>query len=414
MPVKIGVKHHQEIIDIQNEELKRQNFQLERARNELEHLVKERTADLKEVNQRLQLEIEERKQANVKLKESEEKFRSISACANDAIIMADEEGKILYWNDASEILFNYTVAEATGRVLYELIIPVNLRENYSKSFKNFLKTGHDSYIGRTVELLAKKKDDTEFPIEHSLSKVMIKGKWNVIEMIRDISGRKKLEERLKRAEKMEALGLLAGGVAHDINNILTPITGYPDLILMDLPENSPLKDNVLNIKSSGEKAAAIIQDLLTLARMGYSILKVVNLNDIVKEYVNSPEHVKLAKTCRNIEFETNLETDLLNIKVSHIHLYKVVMNLVLNASEAMPSGGKVNISTMNQYIDRPISGYDEVEEGDYVVLTVTDNGMGIPAEDLKRVFEPFYTKKEMGRSGTGLGLAVVWGTVKDC
>ncbi len=408
------LKHHQEIIDIQKDELERQNFQLERARNELEQRVKERTVDLEEVNQKLQLEVEERKQADVKLKESEEIFRSISACANDAIIMVDDEGLILYWNDASEKLFKYTKEEATGKILYDLIIPVHLRKEYSNGFKNFLKTGRDSYIGMTVELTAINKDYTIFPIERSISKVMIKGKWNAIEMIRDISGRKKLEERLKRAEKMEALGLLAGGVAHDINNLLTPITGYPELILMDLPENSPLRDNVINIQRSGEKAAAVVQDLLTLARRGHYVLKVMNLNDIVNEYVKSPEYVEVTRTCRNVKFEISLESDLLNIEGSRIHLFKAIMNLVLNASEAMVSGGKIIISTKNQYIDRPISGYDDVEEGDYVVLAVSDNGTGIPAEDLKRIFEPFYSKKEIGRSGTGLGLAVVWGTVKDC
>ncbi len=408
------LKHHQDLIDSQNEELERQNIQLEEARNELEQRVKDRTADLEEANKRLQLEIEERAHTEVELKESEEKFRSISACANDAIIMVDDEGEILYWNNAAEILFKYTKEDAIGKALHDLIIPVNIRENYSKSYKDFLKTGRESYIGKMAELMAVKKDNTELPIERSVSRVMIKDKWNAIEMIRDVSSRKKLEERLKRAEKMEALGLLAGGVAHDINNILTPISGYPDLILMDLPENSPLRDDVIDIKRSGEKAAAVVQDLLALARRGHSVLKVVNLNDIINEYVKSPEYMALAKTFRNIEFEFSLETDLMNIKSSHIRLSKVVMNLILNASEAMPSGGKVNISTKNQYIDRPISGYDEVEEGDYAVLAVSDNGIGIPSEDLKRIFEPFYTKKEMGRSGTGLGLAVVWGIVKDC
>ncbi len=408
------LKHHQDLIDSQNEELERQNIQLEEARNELEQRVKDRTADLEEANKRLQLEIEERTHTEVELKESEEKFRSISTCANDAIIMVDDEGVILYWNSAAEILFKYTKEEAIGKTLHDLIIPVNIRENYSKGYKNFLKTGRESYIGKMIELTAVRKDNTVLPIERSVSRVMIKGKWNAIEMIRDVSGRKKLEERLKRAEKMEALGLLAGGVAHDINNILTPISGYPDLILMDLPENSPFRDDIIDIKRSGEKAAAVVQDLLTLARSGHSVLKVVNLNDIINEHVKSPEYMDLAKTYRNIVFEISLETNLMNIKSSHIHLSKVVMNLILNASEAMPSGGKVNISTKNQYIDKPISGYDEVEEGDYVVLTVSDNGMGIPVEDLKRIFEPFYTKKEMGRSGTGLGLAVVWGIVKDC
>ncbi len=136
-------------------------------------------------------------------------------------------------------------------------------------------------------------------------------------------------------------------------------------------------------------------------------------NDIIADYLEAPEHEKLKSFHPGVQIETSFETDLLNILASPVHLSKTVMNLVSNAAEALPGKGKITISTKNQYVDKPVRGYDEVKEGDYVVLTVADNGVGIPAEDLQRIFEPFYTKKVMGRSGTGLGMAVVWGTVKD-
>jgi CheY-like chemotaxis protein len=139
----------------------------------------------------------------------------------------------------------------------------------------------------------------------------------------------------------------------------------------------------------------------------------LNLNDIVLECRNSPEFAALSSYHPNIRLKTNLEAHLLNISGSAVHLGKSLINLVSNAAEAMPQGGAVTIKTRNQYLDKPVSGYDEVREGDYVVLSVSDTGEGIPAGDLKRIFEPFYTKKVMGRSGTGLGLAVIWGTVKD-
>jgi CheY-like chemotaxis protein len=156
-----------------------------------------------------------------------------------------------------------------------------------------------------------------------------------------------------------------------------------------------------------------VQDLLTLARRGVSITEVANLNNIVSEYLSSPEYQKLRDFHPDVKLERDLETDLLNILGSPVHLSKTIMNLVSNAAEAMTEGGEIRISTENRYIDRPIRGYDNVEEGDYVVLTVSDTGVGISTEDIEKIFEPFYTKKKMGRSGTGLGMAVVWGTVKD-
>jgi CheY-like chemotaxis protein len=212
---------------------------------------------------------------------------------------------------------------------------------------------------------------------------------------------------------MEAIGMLAGGVAHDLNNILSGIVSYPELLLMDLPQESRLRKPILTIQKSGERAAAVVQDLLTLSRRGVVATEVVNLRKIVSEYLKSPEHKKLLSYHPKVKLETLLESNLLNISGSPVHLSKTVMNLLYNAAESMSDGGRVFISLKNRYIDRPISGYDAVDEGDYVVLTVSDTGIGIAPEDMERIFEPFYTKKVMGRSGTGLGMAVVWGTVKD-
>jgi CheY-like chemotaxis protein len=212
---------------------------------------------------------------------------------------------------------------------------------------------------------------------------------------------------------MEALGLLAGGVAHDLNNVLSGIVSYPDLILMDLPPESPLAASVMTIKDSGIKAAAIVQDLLTLARRGVTAFEVLNLNDIVTDVIRSPEHQKLVAYHPDVDFEIHCEADLPDMEGSPVHLKKTILNLLSNAAEAQPGGGMVRISTESRYMDKPLTGYDKVAEGEYVLLRFEDHGHGIAEEDLARIFEPLYTKKVLGRSGTGLGMAVVWGTVQD-
>jgi nitrogen-specific signal transduction histidine kinase/ActR/RegA family two-component response regulator len=225
--------------------------------------------------------------------------------------------------------------------------------------------------------------------------------------------KEELHKKLARSRKMEALGLLAGGVAHDLNNVLSGIVSYPDLILLDLPEDDPLRGPIETIRESGQKATVIVQDLLTLARRGVTTHVVANLNDIVEEYLASPEHRKMLSYHPNIRLHTRFEDRLPNIKGSPFHLKKMVMNLVSNAAEAQLDGGDIFIQTESRYLDRPLKGYEQIVVNEYIVLRIEDHGEGIPEDQLQQIFEPFYTKKVMGRSGTGLGMSVVWGTVQD-
>ena len=202
-------------------------------------------------------------------------------------------------------------------------------------------------------------------------------------------------------------------MAHDLNNVLSGIVSYPDLLLLDMSSDNPLRKPIQTIRSSGQKAAAIVQDLLTLARRGVVTADVLNLNTLIAEYLKSPEHKKMMSLNHAVEIRTELEPDLPNIAGSSVHLKKTLMNLLSNAAEAQPRGGTITISTQSRYLDRPVKGYDRVDAGEYVIIMVRDRGEGIDAVDLPRIFEPFYTKKVMGRSGTGLGMAVVWGTVQD-
>jgi nitrogen-specific signal transduction histidine kinase len=221
------------------------------------------------------------------------------------------------------------------------------------------------------------------------------------------------EEKLTRSKKMESLALLAGGVAHDLNNVLSGIVSIPELILMGLPEDSKLRKPIKTMQESGHRAAAIVQDLLTVARGAAITREPVNLNDIVSDYLQSPEFKKIEQFHPIVTVKTNLDLDLLNVSGSHVHIRKVVMNLIPNALEAIEGSGNVTISTMNRYVDRPIRRYDDVTIGEYAILSVSDDGSGISSDDLERIFEPFYTKKVMGRSGTGLGLTVVWNIMQN-
>lgn len=230
---------------------------------------------------------------------------------------------------------------------------------------------------------------------------------------REKSRARDLEKKLERAEKMELIGIMAGGVAHDLNNILSGLVSYPELLLMQIDKNSPLFDPISFINDAGLQAAEIVQDLLTLTRRGIPRTDILNLNNIIHTYFNNPAHRRLENNHPHIRFSTDSEADLLNIKGSEPHISKLVMNLVTNAAEAVGQYGNVRIETLNRYVDDPAGPVRELQEGEYVVLRVTDDGEGIPEEDLNRIFEPFYTKKQMGRSGSGLGLSVVWHAVKD-
>jgi PAS domain S-box-containing protein len=370
-------------------------------------------------------DIRQGKKAEKALRASEANYRAIFNAANDAVFIHDmETGQILDVNQKMCEMFGYHYEQACQLTV----------EDLSSSEAPYKQTDTLRWIelaakgeAQLFEWRAKNKAGELFWVEVNLKKSMIGGVNRLLAVVRDISQRKKIEEakkeaeqenkrleaQLQRSHKMEALGLLAGGVAHDLNNVLSGIVSYPELLLMDLPEDSPLRAPISTIQDSGQKAATIVQDLLTLARRGVTTTEVLNLNNIVADYLRSPEHLKLKNFNPNVDIETHLSSEIPYIQGSNVHLNKTVMNLISNAAEAQPNGGRIVITTENRYIDKPIKGYDQVLEGDYVVLSVKDWGTGIAPDDLKRIFEPFYTKKVMGRSGTGLGMAVVWGTVQD-
>jgi PAS domain S-box-containing protein len=353
-------------------------------------------------------DIAKRRNAEEILRESEKKFRSFFDLSPQAIALSDiETGKLVDVNNMLCVLSQYSREEIIGKTATELGF---YSEDDRAEFLRILQTSGEV---REFKMDFTAKDGSIFNGVMFSKIIQAAGKRLILTIFLDITEQQRLEAQLHLAKKMEAIGTLAGGVAHDLNNILSGIVSYPDLILMDLPEESPLRKPILTIKKSGERAAAIVQDLLTLARRGVVAIEVTNLNHIISSYLNSPECEKLKEFHPGVTIESDLERNLFNIMGSPLHLLQTIMNLASNAAEAIPDSGNVFISTKSRYIDKPIRGYDDVKEGDYVILTVSDSGVGMTPEDIERIFEPFYTKKVMGRSGTGLGMAVVWGTVKD-
>ncbi|MEI7637880.1 MAG: PAS domain S-box protein [Syntrophus sp. (in: bacteria)] len=370
------------------------------------------------------MDITDRIMADEQLRESQQRLSDIIEFLPDATLVIDKNGEVIAWNRTIETMTGIKKEDMIGKGNYEYALPFygdrrpilidlalhpdkDLERQYTaiqrmgdilfgESFTPTLPPG-DVHLSATASVLRDARGEI----------------IAAIECIRNNTELKRLEESLNRAEKMESLGRLAGGVAHDLNNVLGVLVGYSELLLQKLSEESPLRRYADTILQSSMKGAAIIQDLLTLARRGVTVSDVINLNKVIFDYLKTPEFEKLKSHHQNVKIWAEPEDGLLNIKGSPIHLEKTLMNLVSNAAESISGQGELTIRTENRYLDQPIRGYDEIKDGDYVALIVSDTGSGISSQDIGKIFEPFYTKKVMGRSGTGLGLAVVWGTLKD-
>ena len=358
----------------------------------------------------------ERKQAEEALRESEEMYRNLFDYCPMGIhsYKLENDGNLIFQNlnQAAIDILGVSCERFIGKTIEEAFPPLSNTEVPLR----YREAAAKGKIWQTEQI-----DYSHNEIIGAFKVVAFQTKINEMACIfEDVTERKQAEavlreseEKLARSKKMESLGLLAGGVAHDLNNVLSGIVSYPELLLMDLPKDSKLRKPIEIMQESGYRASAIVQDLLTVARGVATSKEPLNINDLIGDYLNSPEFKKLDQFHLKVRVKTNLDTDLFNISGSYVHIRKVVMNLVSNASESIEGSGNVIISTINRYVDRPIRGYEDVKIGEYVVLAVSDDGAGILSGHLERIFEPFFTKKIMGRSGTGLGLAVVWNIVQD-
>jgi PAS domain S-box-containing protein len=344
-------------------------------------------------------DITEQKQAEATLLASEQRHRAIMESAHDAIVTSDRTGNIVGWNHGAEALFGYTEPEAIGQPL-AILIPERYREGHRVGIHRVGSGGPHHVIGKTVELFGLRKNQSEFPLELSLASWETSMGWFVTAIIRDITGRnqaeeekRKLQAQLQQIQKMESLGALAGGVAHDMNNVLGAILGLASAHIGTQPYGSPLHQALDTICKATERGGKMVKSLLSLARQSPAESRELDLNEILREQVDLLERTTLAKVC----LQMDLETELRHICGDASALNNAFMNLCVNAVDAMPENGTLILHSRNV-------------DDDWIEVVVEDTGTGMPKEVLEKALDPFFTTKGVGK-GTGLGLSMVHSTV---
>jgi two-component system cell cycle sensor histidine kinase/response regulator CckA len=397
LPVDHDVQGSDEIARLErtlkstSERLVAQTEELREAHAGLESRVRERTAQLSAANQ--------------KLTEATALNNAVIQSSPLAIWAIDLEGKVSFWNPAAERIFGWMEPEIIGKPVP--VIPPDMAEEYQAWLERFRKG--ESLSG--IERRRRKKDGS--PIEVVIWTAPLRDAGGnicgTITIDSDLTQHKLLEAQFRQSQKLEAVGRLAGGVAHDFNNLLTVIAGYSELLTAEAQDRPALLDYAREIQYSANRAGALTAQLLAFSRRQISQPRVLDLNEVVRHSMKLLRRV----IGEDIEIETHLDAKLGRVKVDPIHVDQVIMNLVVNARDAMAAGGKLTIETANRTLDADyLERHIGVQAGPYCMLAVSDTGMGMDAETRSRLFEPFFTTKEAGK-GTGLGLSIVYGIVKQ-
>lgn len=341
------------------------------------------------------------------LQESEEKFRRLLEYTPYGIVLVNKEGRINLVNAQTEALFGYYRDELLGARV-DVLMPEGFRDVHQKHPKNYNVNSKMRSMGSGLELFGRRKDGSEFPIDISLGPVEIDGETLIIGIIIDVTEQEKLEEQLRQSQKMEAVGKLAGGVAHDFNNLLTVINGYTQMLLSRVHDDETR--NILElVGKAGHRAASLTRQLLAFSRKQMLQPEILNINDILTDTSKMLQRL----IGEDIKLDTVFRSDIGQVKADPGQLEQVMMNLVVNARDAMPQGGTITIETAEKEIgENYVMHSVVVEPGYYVVISVGDTGTGMDEETQRRIFEPFFTTKGVGK-GTGLGLSMVYGIVKQ-
>src|SRR3954469_930998 len=354
----------------------------------------------------LHAEEQQRWHAEAALRASEERFRALVENSSDALLLIDAEGRVTYLTPSSPRHVGWEPPQMLGRSIFDFIHPDDCETIGVQMAEALRKPGvpvvhevrfqHADGAYRIMEGVAVNRLD-----DPSVGAIVVNA--------RDITERRKLEQQLRQAQKMEAVGQLAGGVAHDFNNLLTAILGYSSLMLDDIPAEDPLRQDLVEIQSAGERAAALTRQLLAFSRRQMLQPQVVDINTTVRQL----EKLLRRLISEDVELVIALAADLVPVRVDPASIEQILVSLAVNARDAMPVGGRLTIETANVELDDTYAfRHAMMPPGRYVMLAVGDTGQGMDEATRLRVFEPFFTTKEQGK-GSGLGLATVYGLVKQ-
>lgn len=367
-------------------------------------------------------DVTERQRANAR-------FRELMEAAPDAMVCVDSEGRIELVNAQTERTFGYGRDELVGQ-LVEVLVPDHVRGLHPGHRTGYVSDPRARPMGTGMQLSGRRRDGTTFPAEVSLAPMDTGEGLLVIAVVRDVTERldflaererlrtqterDRLERQLHQSQRLESLGQLAGGVAHDFNNLLGVISNYVDFIDDEVASQLPggrgraIRDDIEQVRQAAERAAGLTHQLLAFARQEVIKPQVLNINAVVE----SVEQLLIRTLGEHVELVTDLAADLSPVLVDAGQIEQVLVNLAVNARDAMPGGGRLTIHTANTEIDATMGDHAELLPGRYAALKVSDTGAGIPKDVLDRVFEPFFTTKPKGQ-GTGLGLATVYGIIKQ-
>lgn len=348
-----------------------------------------------------------------KLEVSHNRFQALAEASWEGIVIHDD-GRFIEANKQFLMVFGYSVAELSQGLFFEKIVA-------PESLPQVLKRMRSRTTG-SFEITGLRRDGLKLPIEIKSQFMKYLDRQVHVCAMRDISERVRAEEeklllqlKLAKAQKLRALGLMAGSVAHDLNNILTGVVSYPDLLLSQMSESDRYYPSIKKIQEAGQRASAVVSDLVSIARGRLPKTSVENINDIILSHLSSLEHTERQASYPGVIIQTQLQNNLFNSYCSPQHIHKILLNLIGNALDALQNDGVIKIATKNCVLSKPIAIDEQtvLAAGEYIKLTVADNGPGVAEKDKDHIFDPFYSTKKMGKSGTGLGLSIVWNTVQE-
>ncbi len=375
---------------------------LVKSKEELERIINERTHALSEINKRLMEEIKEHRKARKALEQSEHRYRMLFENAMDAICIV-QDNRIKFVNPKAISMTGFSMEELTSMDFTVFIHPEDremVKENYKKRLLG--KDFNPTYSFRILT----KNGKTKW-VEISATLIEWEGRPATLNFLRDLTLIRKLEKSLMEAQKHQAIATLAGGIAHNFNNLLMSIQGNVSLMLLKTPTDHPFYQKLQRIEQIIAQGAELSNQLLVYAQEGHFTPKTTNLNRLL-----SMSSRFYAKTRKELSFQTDFEKDLWPVEADHAMLEQVLLNLFENARQAMPQGGRIDLQTRNIYLDaQSIDTFPE-NPGPYVRISIRDHGKGIPEDILKKIFEPFFSTREPGK-GTGLGLAAVHGIIRN-